>query len=125
MTYGQLMIEIGRRARSQPAPPHIVFESLSTPNRDPNRLWLTLLEDEQAPTVLSAEPPVMLVWSSLWPSRPDAHIRFDLPSDGGQGTQLMWTLLVCEPLPDASKIGHFRKRINTLINADLRYSFGQ
>lgn len=45
--------------------------------------------------------------------------------DGHGGSDLRWTLLVEEPLPDASRLGHLRKRINQLINADLRYSYGQ
>lgn len=38
---------------------------------------------------------------------------------------LCWTIEVDEPRPDDSLIGHLRKRMNVLINADLRYSFGQ
>ncbi|HYZ55417.1 MAG TPA: hypothetical protein VE733_18205 [Streptosporangiaceae bacterium] len=52
-------------------------------------------------------------------------MRFDLPADGGQGTDLRWTLLVDEPMPDAALVGHMRKRLNQLINANLRYTFGQ
>lgn len=66
------------------------------------------------------------MWSSLWPSRPDAVIRFELPTDiEDQGTALTWTLLVDDPEPDPPLLGHFRKRLNVLINADLRYSLGQ
>ena len=120
------MIEGGRRRKSQPAPPHVIFEALTDPDRDPHRPWLILDDDEQRPTVLRAEPPALLIWSSLWPSRPDAQIRFNLPDDSSHsGTDLTWTLLLDEPLPDDSKLGHFRKRINTLINGRLRLSFGQ
>ena len=78
------------------------------------------------PTVIEAFRPDYVVWSSLWPSRPDARLRFDLPVDAnGSGTDLCWTLTVDDPEPDASKAGHMRKRINELINANLRYSFGQ
>lgn len=120
------MIEAGSRKREQPAPPHIVAESLCEPNRDPARQWLQLLHDEQAPRVVDARVPELVVWSSLWPSRPDAIVRFDLaPDRSGQGTDLRWTLLVDEPLPDASKLGHLRRRLNQLINAGLRYSYGQ
>lgn len=52
-------------------------------------------------------------------------VRFDLPSDGGGGTDLRWTLLVAEPLPESSLLGHMCKRLNQLINANLRYTFGQ
>ena len=117
--------EAGSRQRSQPAPPHVIFEVLGDPDRDPARPWLILLEDEQSPQVVDAQEPTFLVWSSLWRKRPDARIRFDLASDDAGGTRLRWTLLVEEPLPDPSLLGHLRKRINELINANLRYTFGQ
>lgn len=56
--------------------------------------------------------------------RPDAVIRFDLTADSGCGTNLRWTLFLDDPLPDAGLMGHLRKRMNQLINANLRYSFG-
>lgn len=118
------MIEIGNRARNQPAPPPAVYESLAEPNRDPNRQWLDLLDDEQWPTIIKGEHPRVITWTSLWPRRPDAVIHFALTPDGG-GTQLRWTLLVDEPRPDDSLVGHMRKRVNELINAGLRYSYGQ
>ena len=65
-----------------------------------------------------------MVWSSLWVKRPDARIRFDLqPGDGG--TDLRWTLFVDEPLPDSKLTKHMFQRIGELINANLRYSYGQ
>jgi hypothetical protein len=118
--------EVGNRRRSLPAPPHVLFEALTQPNRDPQRQWLLLLEDEMAPRVVEARQPVSVTWSSLWTKRPDAIIHFDLPrEDGGLGTDLRWTLHLDDPLPDAAMLGHMRKRINVLINANLRYSFGQ
>lgn len=119
------MLEAGSRQRSQPAPPHVVFDVLADPDRDPARPWLLLLDDEQPPRLIDAEKPNFLVWSSLWEKRPDARVRFDLSTDGGAGTRLRWTLFVAEPLPDASLLGHLRKRLNELINANLRYTFGQ
>jgi hypothetical protein len=50
-------------------------------------------------------------------------VRFDIRPDG-EGTDLTWTLLLAEPLPDDSKLGHLRKRINQLIHANLRYTYG-
>jgi len=87
---------------------------------------LVLLDDEVEPRVLGADAPHSLSWSSLWTKRPEAIVRFELPHDeSGQGTDLGWTLLVGEPAPEATWIGHARKRLNQLINADLRYTFGQ
>ena len=79
----------------------------------------------QRPRLLAAHPPSAVVWSSIWTKRPDAVIEFALPSDGGAGTDLCWTLFVDDPAPDDALVGHMRKRMNVLINADLRYSVGQ
>lgn len=57
--------------------------------------------------------------------RPDAVIRFDLSNDGFSGTSLRWTVFVDEPAPDSALVGHMRKRMNELINANLRYTYGQ
>lgn len=119
------MVEAGSRKRSQPAPPHIVFAKLADPEGDPFRPWLLLLADEQSPRLIETAEPDLIVWSSLWKKRPDARVRFDLTSDGAAGTDLRWTLLVEEPLPDPSQLGHLRKRLNQLINANLRSTFGQ
>ena len=54
----------------------------------------------------------------------EALIRFEVAGDRS-GTDLRWTLLVDEPSPDPSLLGHMRQRINKLINANLRYTFGQ
>ena len=35
------------------------------------------------------------------------------------------TVLVNEPAPDDALVGHIRKRMNKLINANLRYTYGQ
>jgi len=107
--------------RNQPAPPHIVFEALTQPDRDPSRPWLALLDDEQPPVISEINGKV--AWSAFWLKRPDAIIEFELTSAGG-GTDLRWRLIVEEPPPDDALVGHLRKRVNHLINADLRYSFG-
>ena len=118
------MVVIGERRRDQPAPAHFVFEALTQPQRDLSRLWLQLLDDEQEPAIIRAIDPRLVVWGSLWPHRPTATIRFEIADHGG-GSSVHWILEVEEPEPDASAIGHMRKRINTLINGELRYSFGQ
>ncbi|GIH75279.1 hypothetical protein Plo01_17080 [Planobispora longispora] len=79
------MIELGSRERTQPPPPRIVWESLTDPRRPGGRQWLDLRPDEVEPRVLRAVEPELVVWSSLWPERPDDEIRFDirLSGDGG------------------------------------------
>ena len=118
------MIEFGSRARNLPAPPAVVWESLTQPRRPGARAWLKLLSDETEPVIVAAREPNLVVWSSLWASRPDDLVRFDLTAEGG-GTSLRFTLLTPVAAPDASKTGHLRRRLNRLLFADLRYSYGQ
>ncbi|GLI02211.1 hypothetical protein Pa4123_74890 [Phytohabitans aurantiacus] len=88
------------------------------------RQWLDLLDDEVEPRVLESLEATLVVWSSLWPDRPDERIRFDIEPDG-PGSRLRWTLLTPGPEPTASKIGHMRFRLNFLVNERLRSSYGQ
>lgn len=103
-----------------------MFDSLCDPLQGLDRPWLLLLPDEVGPRVLEQVHPTLVVWSTLWPSRPSDRIRFDLGRHSG-GSLLRWTLLcpIRHPAPDASKLGHLRKRLNTLINEGLRLSYGQ
>ena len=67
-------------------------------------------------------------WSGRRCGLGDQTRSFDsscLPEGPGDGTDLRWTLLVEEPRPNDSLVGHMRKRLNQLINANLRYTFGQ
>jgi hypothetical protein len=117
------MEAIASRRRNQPAPPHVIFDDLCDPHRQPIRPWLILLDDEVEPTVVESDRPHRVVWSSLWLKRPDARLQFEL-ADGHGGTDLCWTLYADEPLPDPALTGHLRKRVNELINANLRYTYG-
>lgn len=115
----------GLRSQHLPASPEAVWGSLTNP-RDPKaRQWLGLLEDEIDPVVVDSVRPTSVVWSSLWPSRPNDQIVLDLTAGKSGGTDLRFTLLTPDDLPDASKTGHIRKRVNTLLFGDLRYSYGQ
>ncbi|WP_133851125.1 hypothetical protein [Labedaea rhizosphaerae] len=113
------MIEFGSRARKLPAPPAVVWESLV------DRSWLALLADETEPTVIAAEKPARVVWSSLWADRATDEIHFDLTPAADGGTLARFTLLTPGEAPDESKTGHLRRRLNQLLFADLRYSYGQ
>jgi hypothetical protein len=116
--------EAGSRRRSQPAPPHVVLEALTEPDRDRARPWLLLLDDERLPGIIEAREPDPVVRSSLRDHRLEARIRFQLPQDG-YGTNLRRVLLVAETGARCLAPGHVRRRINELINANLRYTFGQ
>lgn len=50
-------------------------------------------------------------------------MRFDIES-ALQGCHLRWTLLDLDN-PGPALVGHMCKRLNQIINAELRYSFGQ
>jgi hypothetical protein len=122
---GRMALELGSRRRPQPAPPRVVFEALTQPRRASGRAWLELAEGELEPTILSAESPHSVVWSSLWPDRPNDRIEFALAPSGG-GTDLRWTLLTSDSeAPSDGVVGRMRYRLNELINANLRYAFGQ
>lgn len=118
------MAEACSRKRNQPAPPAAILEALTDPYRDPTRPWLLLLEGEQTPRLVEVDKPDIVMWSSLWAERPDARIRFDLAAED-QETGLRWTLLLDEPLPERALLLQMCRRLNQLINANLRYSFGQ
>jgi hypothetical protein len=119
-----MVMVLGSRVRDQPAPVSVVWQSLTDPRRGTARQWLDLLADEVDPQVVDSVEPEMVVWSSLWPDRPDDQIRFDLHASG-DGCSLRWTLLTTGPPPTESKLGHMRFRLNVLINERLRLSYGQ
>ncbi len=102
----------------------MVWGSLTEPHLPAARPWLELLPDEVEPRVLAAERPGRVVWSSLWPGRPDDEVHLQLSAVGSE-TLLRYTLLTPGELPDASKTGHLRRRLSVLLFADLRYSYGQ
>lgn len=99
---------IASKQRNQPASPAAVFDDLMTPDRQPSRPWLNLLDDEVAQTVLASDQPTFVVWSSLWTRRPDAQVRFDLVPGRG-GTDLRWALLIEPPGPD-DRLGRALRR---------------
>jgi hypothetical protein len=85
------VLEAGSRRRIHPAPPAAILEALTEANRDTTRPWMSLFEDERQPRVVEVDEPDLVIWSSLWTERPDAHIRFDLAAED-EGTGLRWTL---------------------------------
>jgi hypothetical protein len=51
-------------------------------------------------------------------------VHFELVAIGSD-TSLRFTLLTPDELPDLSTTGNLRYRLNHLLFADLRYSYGQ
>jgi len=117
------VIEYGARARALPAPPHVVRDDLVSPRRTGTRAWLDLRDDEIPPGVLESDHPSWVLWSSLWSYRPADQVSMRL-SENGADTLLHFTLLADGDPPDDAVTGHIRRRINTLLWADLRYSYG-
>lgn len=118
------MIELGSRKRAQPAPPGVVWRSLTEPHAPAARPWLELVDDEIEPRILESREPNLVVWSSLWPERPDDRIRFDIEPERSGGSALRWTVTSSEPVTEPARL-HVCYRMNLLINAQLRYSYGQ
>jgi hypothetical protein len=109
------------RSRAQPPPARVIYEALSDPIADQaRREWLDLHDGEIPPRVLQADFPSLVVWASLWPDRPDDQIRFDI-----EDQRLTWTLLGEASDEDEARLDQLRHRLNVLINANLRYSFGR
>lgn len=119
------MAVIRSRRSKLPAPPRAVFEDLCDPQRQPVRPWLHLLEGEAAPQIVDRDIPDRVVWSSLWRSRPDVRIQFDLAADGHGGTNLHWVMTADEPLPDLAVARAMGSRVDRLVNANLRHTYGQ
>ena len=125
------MEQIAARAQRLPAPPHIVFEALTQPDRPGARPWLALRDDEQPPRILATTVPgeggasemFSVKWSSLWPGRAGDEIRLTITPDAA-GSRLHFELRTPDPATEA-EIGHLRYRLNHLFFADLRFSFGQ
>ena len=84
-----------------------------------------MLEDEVEPSIIESVKPELVIWSSIWPKTPEQVIRFELASDGFSGTALTWILTSPTQLDDPSAVGHRRYRLNHLLWAELRYSYGQ
>jgi len=115
---------VGTRERRLPAPPQVVWRSLAEPHRPGARPWLRLLADEVEPQLRDAVPPGLVVWTSLWPRRPDVVLAFEVRAAGAE-TALRWTLTADGEPPDESLTGHLRYRVNHLLWSDLRLSYGQ
>ncbi|WP_377322901.1 hypothetical protein ACFJIY_25680 [Pimelobacter simplex] len=119
------MHERGRRTKELPAPPHVVWADLVERRAEGTRAWLELRDDERRPEVLSSVEGRQVVWSSLWPERPDDRIELTITPDGTGGSRLEFVWLAADPDPAPATVGHLRRRLNELLYADLRYSYGQ
>ncbi len=117
------MITLVSREKGQAPPPHIVWDALTDPFDPSIRRWLELLPNEVLPEVIDAVRPHHIVWTSLWPDRPRDQIRFSIASDGRSGSRVKWTLETPDEPPDEAIVRDRRRRIDLLINGNLRDSF--
>jgi hypothetical protein len=109
------------RSKTQPPPAWAIYEALSDPLADQaRREWLHLHDGEVPPRVLRAVPRSLVIWASLWPDRPDDEIRLDIEEG-----RLTWTLMGEAAEQDEERLDQLRYRLDVIINADLRHSFGQ
>jgi hypothetical protein len=109
-----------RRSKSQPPPAWAIYEALSDPIADQaRREWLDLHDGELPPRIVQAVFPSLVVWASLWPDRPDDQIRFDI-----EDQRLTWTLMGEASDADEERLDQLRYRLDVMINAGLRISFG-
>jgi hypothetical protein len=120
------VIEYGDRTRSLPAPPPVVWDDLVARKSRGTRAWVRLRDGEVRPEVVESVRPTLLVWSSLWATRPDDLVRLTLAPQGRFGTALRFVLLAGGgDTPDEVLTRHLRQRVNELLYRDLRESYGQ
>ena len=119
-----LLTTITGRTRKQPMPTPVLFEALRRPTSGHPRQWLTLQPGEQCPTATAATEPREVVWTTVWPDLTGAVIRFVIETDG-PGSQLTWTLEIPDhPVADVRR-ATLTRRIDELVNRDLRLALGQ
>lgn len=118
------MNEYGVRGSSAAGPSERRVGILGVPTSGRSPPVASLCSDEVEPRVLRSSKPGSVVWSSLWPSRPRDQVHLEL-SEVHHETLLRFVLLTPDEPPDQSKTGHLRRRMNQLLFADLRFSYGQ
>jgi hypothetical protein len=119
------VIEYGDRTRYLPAPPHVVWEDLVARKSVGARAWLVLHPGEVQPELIESEPPSLVVWSSLWPVRPNDLVRMTLAPRARSETALRFVLLAAGEAPDEVLTRYIRRRVNELLYGELRESYGQ
>ncbi len=107
-----------------PPPQHVLWADLMEPARTGSRVWLELRPGEVRPRVLESSEPELVVWSTLWEDRPEDQIRLDLRPWRDE-TSLGFTLLSPEQIEDEVARRGLAYRINQLLYAELRYTYGQ
>lgn len=115
------MKSIRRVAKSLPAPARVVRDNLIAPESG-SREWLSLRSEEAQPRILAVSDE-SVVWSSLWPDRPNDEIRFEVAVKNSE-CLLAWELFVDAPEPDDNEAQAMASRVNKIVNNDLRRSFG-
>jgi hypothetical protein len=115
---------IAHRTKRMPPPQHVLWADLMEPARTGSRVWLELRHGEVWPRVLESTEPDQVVWSTLWEQRPDDRIVLDL-APVGQETALGFTILSPREVEDEVTLKRLQYRLNQLLYAQLRYTYGQ
>jgi hypothetical protein len=96
------------------APVWAVFRALT----EERGHWVQLERGEMLPTVVDAVDGRRIVWSSMWPVRPDDTIEFEL-SRAARGTAVRYRWFTDSP-PDERDVNTTRQRLNRNIGGCLR-----
>ena len=119
----ELMVELAHRRKSHAPPRQIVWEALVDPMKvSRGRVWFDLQPDEVAPTILSADTPREVHWSSIWTDEPDLRIEFGIEASNS-GSVVTWRLFGLEGQLDPQDVKDRRYRLNQLVNGNLRDYF--
>jgi hypothetical protein len=103
------------RVHRYSAAPWVLFRALA----EDRAAWWPLNPGEIASTLVEAEPPSRMVWSSPWPVSPHDNIEFvfsEIPR-GQTAVQMRW---FSDSPPDERGVAITRQRLNTKLGGFLR-----
>jgi hypothetical protein len=117
------MVEYAAREGNPAAPRAGVGGDPAERRRTGVRAWVRLYPGEVAPCLVSGDRPITLVWSSLWPDRPDDLVEFTLRPHG-MGTRVEVVMTGAEE-PQPEQASYFRRRLGELVYGELRLAYDQ
>lgn len=83
-------VELARGREHQAPPQRFVWQALADPTSDQVRsgyVWFRPQDDEQIPQIVRSVEPSEVVWTALWPDRPELRVIFEIEPRRYGGTE--------------------------------------